>query len=74
MMELYRKMAQKLSKVLKKKPVDLGFMIASNIQDTSTGVSILSLFTIASIKIHFLQMHTIKLQPTVSRLAEVDEQ
>ena len=54
-------MAQKLSKVLKKKPVDLGFMIASNIQDTSTVVSILSLFTIASIKIYFLQMHTIKL-------------
>ena len=53
MMELYRKMAQKLSKVLKKKPVDPGFMIASNIQDTSTVVSILSLFTIASIKNHF---------------------
>ena len=61
MMELYRKMAQKLSKVLKKKPVDLGFMIASNIQDTSTVVSILSLFTIASsIKNRFLRMHTVK--------------
>ena len=61
MMELYRKMAQWLSKVLKKKPVDLGFMIASNIQDTLTVVSILSLFTIASIKNDFLRMHTIKL-------------